>query len=57
MRTNNKEYSTCCYKNVGSRTTKFRVTVKKIWFSEDLGGLTIQVYPLFINRKHVRRIL
>jgi hypothetical protein len=25
-----------CSENLGSRTTKFRVTVKELWFSEDL---------------------
>jgi hypothetical protein len=46
-----------CYEIVGSRTTKIGVMVEKIWFSEDLGDLTVKVHPLLINIKHVRRIL
>jgi hypothetical protein len=30
--------------------------VIKIWFSEDLGGLIVKVYPLLINIEHVRKI-
>jgi hypothetical protein len=37
MRTNNVKYSTRSYEIVDSRITKFRVAVKELWFSEDLG--------------------
>jgi hypothetical protein len=31
------EYSTRCYEIVGSRITKIRATVEKIWFPKVLG--------------------
>jgi hypothetical protein len=38
MRTNIVKYSTRCYESVGSKITKIRVMVKKIWLSKVLDG-------------------